>query len=136
MSGVFFGGRTASTLPASPSADHVALQQLLATAGDGVGVQAQKIAEQGIAAMAESDRFQAGKQAALLFVEQGIEQKDSGFKFVRRNFQGGRVNRQGNRLATATRQGLIPAIGRLDGGVQILAIGFGSAEALPLHQMA
>src|SRR5215471_8167638 len=134
--GRFFsvGGRP--TLAGNPSADYVALQQWLAAAGDGVGVQTQKIAEQGIAAMAEPNRFQAGEQAALLFVEQRIEEQDSGFEFVRRDFKGGRVNGQGNRLGTATRQGLIPAIGRRDGSIQILAIDFGSAEALSLHQMA
>jgi hypothetical protein len=36
---------TAATLAAYPSTDDVAIQQLLAAAGDGVGVEAEKIAE-------------------------------------------------------------------------------------------
>jgi len=78
MSGVFFRGRTAATPTAGPPTDHIALQQLLTAAGDGVGMQAQKIAEQSIATMAEPDGFQSGEQAALLFVEQSIEQEDGG----------------------------------------------------------
>ena len=73
----FFRGLTTATLAACPATDHVPVQQLLTASGDRMRVQAEKIAEQGVAAVAEADGFQAGKQAALLFVEQPIEQDDS-----------------------------------------------------------
>ncbi len=41
-------------------------------------VQAQEIAEEGVAPVAEPDGFQSGKQAALLFIEQAIEEDDRG----------------------------------------------------------
>jgi hypothetical protein len=57
MSGVFFRGLTATTWAACPPTDHVAVEQLLTSPGDGVRVQAQKIAEQGVATVAEADGF-------------------------------------------------------------------------------
>jgi len=136
MSGVFFRGLTSATLTAYPSTDHVVVQQLLATASDGVRVQAKEIAEKGVATVAESDGFQAGKQAALLFVEQAIEEDNCGFEFIGRDFEVGRVNGQGNRLVTATSHDVVAAIGRLDRGIEELAIDFGPAETFPLHQVA
>ena len=90
---------------------------MLPAAGDGVSVQAQEIAEQGIAAVAEAHGFQACKQATLLFIEQPIEKKDRGFEFIRRHFEAGQVNGHRDSLGAATRQGLVAPICRLDGGV-------------------
>ncbi len=69
MSGVFFGGLAATAFAARPAADHILVQQLLTATGDGVRVQAQKIAEHGVAAVTQPDGLQSGKQAALLFVQ-------------------------------------------------------------------
>jgi hypothetical protein len=54
---------------------HGAIQQLLRAAGDRMRIQAQKIAGQGVATLAQADGLQAGKQAALLLVEQPVEQR-------------------------------------------------------------
>jgi hypothetical protein len=67
------------------------VQQLLAAASDGVRVRAQEIAEEGVATVAESNGLQAGKQAALLFVEQAIKEDDCGFEFIGRDFEVSRV---------------------------------------------
>ncbi len=136
MSGVFFRGLTAATLAAYPSTDYVAVQQLLTTARDGVRVQAQEIAEEGIASVAEPDGFQAGKQAALLFVEQAIEEDDRGLDLVGRDFEVGRVNGQRNGLGAAPSHGLVAPIGCLDRGIEELAVDFGPAQTFPLHQVA
>ena len=77
--------------------------------GNGVNVEAQKIAEQSVAAVTEADRFQAGKQPALLFVEQAIEEDDRSLEFVGRDLQVGRVNGQGKNLGAAAGPGLIAA---------------------------
>src|SRR5439155_6397258 len=132
----FFCGLTAATLAACPATDHVPVQQLLTASGDRMRVQAEKIAEQGVAAVAEADGFQAGKQAALLFVEQPIEQDDSGVEFVERDLQVGRVNSQRNSLGAAAGHGLMAAIGHLDGGIEKLAAHFGPAQTILLDQMA
>jgi predicted nucleic acid-binding protein len=67
-----------------------------------VRVQAQEIAEEGVATVAESDGFQAGKQAALLLVEQAIEEDNCGLELVGRDFE---VDSQARRLAE--KQGLV-----------------------------
>jgi len=127
---------TAATLTAYPSTDYVAVQQLLTTASDGVRIQAQEIAEEGVAAVAKSDRFQSGKQAALLLVEQAIEKDSRSFELVGRDFEAGGVNGQGNRLGAAASHGLITAIRSLDRGIEELAVDFSPAQTFPLHQVA
>ena len=136
MSGVFFRGLAAAAGAARPSADHILIEQLLAAAGNGVRVQAEEIAEQGVAAMTQADGLQAGKQAALLFVEQAIEQQDGGLEFIGGNLEGDRMNRQRHCLSAAASQDLFATIGRIDGGVEKLAIDFGSAQTPLRHQMA
>ena len=127
---------TAAALTAYPSTDDVAVQHLLTCASDGVRVQAQEIAEEGVAAVTDSDRFQSGKQAALLLVEQAIEEDDRSFELVGRDFEVGGVKRQGNRLGAAARHGLVAAIRSLDRGIEELAVDFGPAQTFPLHQVA
>jgi hypothetical protein len=73
----------------------------LPAAGDGMGVQTQKIAQQCVAAMADSEGLQSRKQPALLFVEQTIEQEDGGLEFVGRELEGGGVDGQRKSLGTA-----------------------------------
>ena len=136
MSGVFFRGGTATARPACPAGDHILIQQLSAAAGDGVRIQAQEVAQQGVAAVPQADRFQAGEQAALLFVEQSMEQQDGGLEFVGRDLQGVGANGKWNRLGTAARQDLVAPNGGIDGGVEELATACGSAQALLLHQQA
>jgi len=136
MSGVFFHRLTAATLVACPPTDHILVEQLLTAAGDRVRIQAQKIAEQSVATVAQTDGLQAGKQAALLFIEQPIEQEDTGLEFVGRDLQAGRVNGQWNRLGAAACHGLVAAIRRFDRGIEELAADFDPAQALSLDQMA
>ena len=69
MSGFFFRRSTAPTQAPTPTAHHVLLQQLLSTTGDGMHVQTQEVAQQSISAMAQADRLETSKQAALLFIE-------------------------------------------------------------------
>jgi hypothetical protein len=74
MSGVFFPRSTAAAGVAGSAADHILIQQLLPTAGQGMHIQTQEIGQQSVAAMAQAERLQPGKQPPLLFVEQAIEQ--------------------------------------------------------------
>jgi hypothetical protein len=62
---------------------------LLPTAGYGVYVQAQEIAEQSVPAVAQADGLQPGKQSTLLFIKQAIEQEDGGLEFIGRSLEVG-----------------------------------------------
>jgi hypothetical protein len=71
-SGVFspWGYGTART--AGSAADYILIQELLTTASDGMHIQSEEVAQQSVAAMADADGLQPGKQSSLLFVEQSI----------------------------------------------------------------
>ncbi len=86
--------------------------------------------------MTHADGLQASKQAALLFVEQSIEQDNRSLEFVGRDLQGHRMNRQRHGLSAAASQGLLATIGRIDCGVDKLAIDFASTQTLLLQEMA
>ena len=93
--GLFFFRRGATTTPAPHStADHILLQQLLSAAGHRMDVQTQEVTQQSISAMTEADGLETSKQAALLFIEQPVEQQAR-----RRSLgQGERTERSGARL--------------------------------------
>src|ERR1700722_2818636 len=86
---------------ARSAADHILIQQLLPTAGYGVYVQAQEIAEQSVPAVAQADGLQPGKQSALLFIEQAIEQEDGGLEFIGRSLEVGGMDGYRNGVSAA-----------------------------------
>jgi len=84
----FFSRRSSTHAGAARSAaDHILIQQLLPTPGDGMHVQAQEVAEQSVPAMAQADGLQPGKPSALLFIEQAIEQQDGSLEFMGRSLR-------------------------------------------------
>jgi len=68
----------------------------LASASDGVRVEAEEFGQNVIAAVSQLDGFQAGEEAALLLVQQTVEQQDGGLEFRRRNLKRGGVGHQRN----------------------------------------
>jgi hypothetical protein len=78
-------------------------------------VQAQEIAEQSVAAVAQADGFQPGKQSALLFVEQAIEQKDGSLEFIGRSLEVGGMDGHRDGLSAAPGEHLFAARDGLDG---------------------
>lgn len=54
-------------------------------------IQAEEDRQDTVAAMPQLDGFQAGKEAALLFVQQTVEQQNGSFEFVGRNLEGGGI---------------------------------------------
>src|ERR1035438_2437951 len=54
-------------------------------------IQAEEFGQDAIAAMSQLDRFQAGEQATLLFVEQAVEKQNSRFEFLRRYLESGSI---------------------------------------------
>jgi len=86
--------------------------------------------------MTHADGLQASKQAALLFVEQSIEQDNRGLEFVGGDLEGYRMNRQRHGLSTTASQDLVATIGRIDCRVDKLAIDFASTQTPLLQEMA
>ena len=87
-------------------------------AGDGVRIEAQKSGEHAVAAVAEFHGFQSGIQAALLLVQQAVEQNDGSFQLIGRHFQTSGIDDRGNRLVATTCQRLPLADGWIDGGIE------------------
>jgi len=79
--------------------------------------------------------LQPGKQSALLFIQQAIEQKDGGLQFIRRGLEGGGMGGHGNGLSTTPGEHLLAARDGLHGGIEKLARDFDSCQALLLNEM-
>jgi len=62
----FFHGLASAARAAGASRRHILIQQLLASAGDGVRIQAEEFGQDTVAAVPQLDGFQASEQAALL----------------------------------------------------------------------
>ena len=117
-SGVFFH-RLAPGTGLSDAADlDILIQQLAAAAGDGVRIEAKKFGQHAVAAVAELQGFQTGVQAALLLVQQTVEQDDGGFHFIGRHFQAGGIDHGGNGLTATPCQTLSLTGGWIGGGIQ------------------
>jgi hypothetical protein len=115
MSAFFFHGLAATARVAGASWGHLLIEQLLAPAGHGVGVQAQKFGQDTIAAVPQLDGFQAGEQAALLLIQQTVEQHNGSLEFMGGNLESRGVGHQGNGergLSSADLVPCLPAIGR------------------------
>jgi hypothetical protein len=135
-SGVFFRRSTTTPGAARAAADHILIQQLLPTAGHGMHVQAQEISEQSVPAVAQADGLQPGKQAALLFIEQAIEQQDGGLEFMGRSLEVGGMDGYRNGLSALPGEPLFAARNGFAGGIEKLALHLHSRQALLLDQMA
>ena len=88
-----------------------------------------------IATHAEFDRFQAGKQAPLLFVEQAVEQENGRFELIEGDVKGGRVRDQRDDVGRATGPDLIFRPSRLGGGVEEPPRDLGASHTTLAHQL-
>ena len=79
---------------------------------DSVHIQAEQCGETGISPTSQPERFQTGKEAALLLVQEAVEQNDGGLEFCGRALEGGGVGKSGNEFSPLTCQNL-PAVDRL-----------------------
>jgi hypothetical protein len=107
----------------------------LASASDGVRVQAEEFGQNAIATVSQLDGFQPGEQTALLLVEQAIEKQDGRLQFIGRYVKSGGVGQQRNRLGGLPGAELIaslPAIGR---GVKESSGHLGAAQTLGAHEI-
>jgi hypothetical protein len=107
----------------------------LASASDGVRVQAEEFGQNAIATVSQLDGFQPGKQTTLLLVEQAVEKQDGRLQFIGRYLKSGGVGQQRNRLGGlpgAEQIARLPAIG---GGVKESASHLGAAQTLGAHEI-
>ena len=132
----FFLRRSSPSETASPVTEHGLVEKLLAAAGNGLSIQAEKAGHELVAAMAETHGFESGEEPAWLFVEQGMEPQDGGFEFMGRAWESIGANGERDGLRTLSGQSLAAAVGRVDGGIEELAVDFDAAEPLLLYQMA
>ena len=117
-SGVFFHRFAPGAGLSDPADLDILIQQLVAAAGDGVRIEAKKFGQQAVAAVAEFHGFQAGVQAALLLVQQTVEQDDGGFHLIGGHFQTGGIDNRGNGLVATTCQTLSVVGDWIDGSIQ------------------
>jgi hypothetical protein len=59
----------------------LAPQELPPPPGDGIRIQAEDLGQQSVASMTAFETFQSGEEAALLFIEQAVEQDDCCLEF-------------------------------------------------------
>jgi hypothetical protein len=134
--GVFFHRFAPGAGLAYPADLNILIQQLAAAAGDGVRIEAQKFGQHGVAAVAQFHRFQTGIQAALLLVQQTVEQDNGGFHLIGRHFQTGGIGNRGNRPVVPTCQRLSLAGGWIDGSIEKEAGDELPGDPLPLDEMS
>jgi hypothetical protein len=91
MSAFFFHGFASAAGVAGATWRHILIEQLLASAGDGVRIQAEEFGQDTVATVPQFDRFHASEQAALLFVQQTVEQHNGGLEFMGRNLKSGGI---------------------------------------------
>lgn len=115
---------------------HVSIQELMAAAGDGVGIQAEEAGQQRIAAPPELDRLQAGVETPLLLIQQAVEQQDGGLEFIGRDLESRRIGDDRDCCSGSSCQDLVAADGGIDRRVQIQARDLLSAQAALLKQVA
>ena len=86
----------------------------MASASDGVRVQAEEFGQNAVASVSQLDRFQPSEQTTLLLVKQAVEKQDGRFQFIGRYLESGGISQQRNRLGGLPGAELIaslPAIG-------------------------
>jgi hypothetical protein len=91
---------------------------LLASASDGVRVQAEEFGQNAIASVSQLDRFQPGEQTALLLVEQAVEKQDGRFQFIGRYLKSRGIGQQRNRLGGLPGAELMARLPAIGGGVK------------------
>src|SRR5262245_56704205 len=82
VGGFFFGWLASAAGTAGAPRRHIPIEQLLTAASYGVRIQAEEAGQSRVAAVAQFDGFQAGEKAALLLVQQTVEQQDGGLEFI------------------------------------------------------
>ena len=100
-----------------PLGRYILIEQLLASAGNGMRIQAEEIGQDGVAAVPQFDGLQPGEQATLLLVEQAVEKQNGCLEFIGRYLEGGGIGHQRNRLCGLPGTKLITSLPTIGGSV-------------------
>lgn len=82
-------------------------------------IEVEEVGQLAIAATAQLERLQSDIQAALLLVQQAVEQEDGGFQFFLRDLQQGRIHHRGDGFHGAARKELPLLEGGVEGHVEV-----------------
>src|SRR6266567_2914443 len=97
-------------------------------------IQAEQCGQTGIAPASQSERLQAGVDAALSFVEEAVEQNDGRLEFLGGALEDRGVGEAGNQLSGLARQDLLATDSRLGRGVEVQTAQLGAVEESALHE--
>lgn len=107
----------------------------MASASDGVRVQAEEFGQNAIASVSQLDGFQSGEQTTLLLVEQAVEKQDGRFQFIGRYLESGGIGQERNRLGGLSGAELIASLPAIGGSVQESSGDLGAAQTLGAHEI-
>ena len=107
----------------------------MASASDGVRIQAKEFGQNAVAPVPQFDGFQPREQSTLLFVKQAVEKQDSRFQFIGRYLESGGVGKQRNRLGGLPGAELIARLPAIGGGVKESPGHLGAAKTVGAHQI-
>ena len=107
----------------------------MASPGDRVGIQAEELSQNGVAAVAEFDGLQTGEETTLLLVEQTVEEHDGRFEFIGRNLEGGGIDPQRNRRSGLADAQLLAGHSGVGGSIEESSGALGTAQAAVLNKV-
>ena len=96
----------------------ILIEQLLTTAGNGMGIQAKKFGHHAIAAVSQLHGLQTSEEAPLLLIEQTVEKEDGRLEFIRGYPQGRGVSHPRSRLRGLPSAKLIASLLAIGGSVK------------------
>jgi hypothetical protein len=111
------------------------IEQLLASASDGVRVQTEEFGQDAIASVSQLDGFQPSEQTTLLLVEQAVEKQDGRLQFIGRYLESGGIGQQRNRLGGLLGAELIASLPAIGGGVKESSGHLGAAQTFGAHEI-
>ena len=107
----------------------------MASASDGVRVQAEEFGQNAVATVSQLDGFQSGKQTTLLLIKQAVEKQDGRFQFIGRYLEGGGIGQERNRLGGLPGAELIARLPAIGGGVKESSSHLGAAQTVGAHEI-
>lgn len=116
---------------------HCARQEFPPPAGDGIRIQAEELGQQGVASMTAFETFQSREEAALLFIQQAVEQDHRRLEFfgLSQGKAGGPSPRE--RLGFGLpRQALLLLSGSILGAIEPAVLQRVAAEPTPFYEGA
>src|SRR5580698_3964121 len=131
----FFDGFTSAAGTARAVSRYILIEEVLASTGDSVRIQAEESGQNAIASVSQFDGLQPGEQTTLLLIQQAVEKQNSRFEFIGRYLERGSIGHQRNRLGGLPGAELIPSLPAIGGGVEESSGHFGAAQTLGAHQI-